>query len=205
MRVPSIVVAAVLLVASIAFQSCAPTPAAPPESVVASPPPVERKPVGTLAQVMRAVFFPNANLLFDTQSNDPGAPSDRSNADSGGASQRFANIYSGWQVVENAAIILAESSDLLMYPGRVCQNGKPVPIDREDWARYVKGMRDAGVAALEVARTKNLEKMSEVTNTVADACSTCHEPYRDRGEADSPERCTPPTQEQMERINKAQP
>jgi hypothetical protein len=63
-------------------------------------------------------------------------------------------------------------------------------------------MREAGVAALEVARTKNLERMIEVTNTVADACSNCHEPYRDRGEADSPARCTPPTAAEMERINK---
>jgi hypothetical protein len=61
-----------------------------------------------------------------------------------GASARFANIFSGWQVVENAAIALAEASDLLMYPGRLCQNGKPVPVGRADWVKLLQGMRDAG-------------------------------------------------------------
>lgn len=37
--------------------------------------------------------------------------------------ETFAGIYSGWQVVENAAIALAESADLIMIPGRLCRNG----------------------------------------------------------------------------------
>lgn len=162
-------------------------------------------PLGTLAQVMRGIYFPNANLLFDVQSQDPGAPSDKRNADSGGASSRFANVYSGWQTVENAAIVLAESADLLMYPGRLCQNGKPVPVGRADWAKYVQGMRDAGQVALRAARTKNVETMSDATNAIADACSNCHEPYRDKGDADSPARCVPPSAADMERISKGLP
>ena len=172
-------------------------------SAAASPP--QKKAVGTLAQVMRGIYFPNANLIFDVQSQDPGVPSEKKNESSGGATARFGNMYSGWQVVENAAIALAESSDLLLYPGRLCQNGKPVPVGRADWAKYVRGMRAAGEKALQVARTKNLEQMIEVTNTIADACSSCHEPYRDKGEANSPARCTPPTAAEMDRINKALP
>ena len=33
-----------------------------------------RQPYGTLAQVMRGIPFPNSNIIFDTQTNDPGAP-----------------------------------------------------------------------------------------------------------------------------------
>jgi hypothetical protein len=193
MRGRIVMLASMFLVTAVGAQTPAPA-AAPAQS--------QKQVVGTLAQVMRGVYFPNANLIFDVQSQDPGAPSDAENASSGGASARFANIYSGWQVVENAAVVMAESTDLLLYPGRLCQNGKPVPVGRADWAKYVQGMREAGVAALEVARTKNLERMIEVTNTVADACSNCHEPYRDKGDADSPARCTPPTAAEMERINK---
>jgi len=29
------------------------------------------RPTGTLAQVMRGIYFPNANLIFDVQQNDP--------------------------------------------------------------------------------------------------------------------------------------
>ena len=131
----------------------------------------------------------------------PAPPVSRNEADTG-ATARFGGLYSGWQVVENAAIALSEASDLLLYPGRLCQNGKPVPVGRADWATYVQGMKDAGSTALRVARTKNLEQMVEATNTIADACSSCHEPYRDKGEANSPARCTPPTAAEMDRINK---
>src|SRR6516164_7125777 len=71
------------------------------------------KAVGTLAQVMRGIYFPNANLLFDVQQKDPGAPPG-SGADGarGSVSEQFASIYTGWQVVENAAISIAEATDL---------------------------------------------------------------------------------------------
>jgi cytochrome c556 len=95
-------------------------------------------------------------------------------------------------VQENAAIALAEAADLLTVPGRPCQNGKPVPIDRADFQAAVKNMRKAALVALEAARARNLEQAIEATNTVADACATCHEPYRDKGDADGPERCSVP-------------
>jgi cytochrome c556 len=198
MRVSSVAVVSMFLVLAVEAQTAAPKKTAAPAQN-------QKKAVGTLAQVMRGVFFPNANLIFDVQANDPGAPSGKNNAPGGGASATFANIYTGWQVVENASLVLAETSDLLLYPGRLCQNGKPVPVSRADWVKYVRGMREAGVAALQVARTKNLEKMIDATNAIADACSNCHEPYRDKGDADSPARCTPPTAADMDRINKAQP
>ncbi len=171
--------------------SSQPEPAKAPAAASPSP----SKPVGTLAQVMRAIYFPNSNIIFDTQAVDPGAPPAKGadKVDGATTTSTFSGIYTGWQVVENAAIALSESADLILLPGRLCQNGKPVPVDRDDFRKYAEGMRAAGIAALEVARTKNLEKMQEVTNTVADACSSCHEPYRDVGDADSPARCMPPT------------
>lgn len=197
MRVLSFVFVSIFLATASSAQT-------PPKKVAASVG-EPSKVVGTLAQVMRGIYFPNANLIFDVQAKDPAAPSGKKNEDGGGASSRFADIYSGWQVVENAAIVLAESTDLLMLPGRLCQNGKPVPIGRADWTKYVRGMKDAGVTALQVARTKNLDKMIEATNAIADACSNCHEPYRDKGDANSPARCTPPTTAEMDRIKRALP
>ena len=204
MRVLTVVFVSMFLVTAVGAQAPAAkkTAASSTASKAADPVQNQKKVVGTLAQVMRGIYFPNANLLFDVQAKDPGAPSGKKNEEGGGASATFANIYSGWQVVENAAIVLAESTDLLLYPGRLCQNGKPVPISRDDWTKNVQVMRDAATAALQVARTRNLEKMIDATSTVSDACSNCHEPYRDRGGADDPARCTPPTAEQMERIKK---
>jgi hypothetical protein len=184
MRVLSVALTLLLLAAVVAAQ--------PPSSKAAQAPP-SKKPVGTLAQVMRGIYFPNANLIFDVQQKDPNAPPKKTADGSSGptTTETFAGIYTGWQVVENAAIALAEAADLIMTPGRLCQNGKPVPVQRADFAKFAQGMREAGIAALNAAQTKNQDKTIEVTDKVAEACSNCHEVYRDTGDANSPARCTP--------------
>ena len=148
------------------------------------------KTAGTLAQLMRGIYFPNANLIFDVQQSDPAAP--KKNNDSGSSTDTYAAAYSGWDIVENAAIALTDGVDLILQPGRTCQNGKPVPVNQPDFQRFAREMRAAGRVTLQAARTKNQEKVSEATNNIADACSNCHEVYRDKGPADSPARCTPP-------------
>lgn len=149
------------------------------------------KPTGTLAQIMRGIYFPNSNLIFDVQQNDPAAPK-RPSSDTSAAAA-YGNAYSGWEAVENAAIALVDGVDLILTPGRLCQNGKPVPLQQADFRRFAQAMRTAGVTVLQAARTKNQEKVSDATNDLADACSSCHEVYRDKGPADSAARCTPPT------------
>ena len=147
-----------------------------------------REPVGNLAEVMRSILFPNSNIIFDVQGRDPDAPPEAAGAD-GTVSSTFSAIYTGWPLVETAAIALAESAQLIAMPGRLCQNGKPVPLDQDDFMRYARNLVDVGKKALEIAKTKNLEAMIEVTNDVAGACSDCHEVYRRYPET---ERCTAP-------------
>lgn len=147
------------------------------------------KPTGNLAQVMRGIFFPNANLLFDVQGKDPGAPPKKFGEVGASATDTYSNIYAGWQVVENAAVALEEASDLLLKPGRLCENGRPVPLGRADWAKFTQGMREAGRAALKAAQSRNRDAAIEVTNQIADACANCHEVYRDK--PDVKNRCIP--------------
>jgi hypothetical protein len=151
------------------------------------------RPTGTLAQVMRGIYFPNANLIFDVQQTDPGAPKKKSGETGGSATDTYSSAYSGWEVVENAAVALTDSVDLILKPGRLCQNGKPVPLQQADFQKFARDMRAAGERVLLAARTTNQEKVSEATNDLADACAGCHEVYRDKGPADSPARCTPPS------------
>ena len=146
-------------------------------------------PAGTLAQVMRGIYFPNANLIFDVQQHDPAAPKKPGEA-GGSATDTYGNAYSGWEVVENAAIAVTDGVDLILSPGRRCQNGKPVPLRDANFQKFARNMRSAGLAVLEAAHTRNQEKVSDATNDLADACSGCHEVYRDKGPADSPARCT---------------
>jgi hypothetical protein len=147
-----------------------------------APPP---EPVGNLALVMRAILFPNSNILFDTQSRDPDAPPET--RDDGTVSATFSSIYTGWGLVEAASVALAESARLIMTPGRMCENGLPVPVGNADFQQFASDLVDVGSKAYEIAQTKNLEAMVEITNEVAGACENCHFVYR-RYE----DRCTAP-------------
>jgi hypothetical protein len=149
-------------------------------------------PAGTLAQVMRGIYFPNSNLIFDVQQHDPAAPKKSASGAPGSATDAYANAYSGWEIVENAAVALADGVDLILQPRRRCQNGKPVPVREPDYQKFAREMRAAGLAVLQAARTRSQEKVSDATNGLADACANCHEVYRDKGPADSAARCTPP-------------
>jgi hypothetical protein len=158
----------------------APAPAAP-----------TAQPYASLAQVMRGIPFPNSNIIFDTQTTDPGAA--KKPAEGGaaaGASAQYNSVYGGWQAVENAALAISETANLIMIPGRLCENGKPVPLDRDDYKKFAAGLADAGKAAYKAAQSKNIDAMVEASGTVSDACAACHEIYREK--PDNKDRCTPP-------------
>jgi len=173
-----------LAIGGIATVAAAQAPAQP-----AARPPV--RPAGTLAQIMRGIYFPNANLIFDVQQNDPAVP--KKQAETGGsATDTYSSAYAGWEVVENAAVALTDGVDLILKPGRTCQNGKPVPLQQADFQIFARNMRTAGQKVLQAARTRSQDTVSDATNDLADACAGCHEVYRDKGPADSAARCTPP-------------
>ena len=146
------------------------------------------EPVGTLAEVMRGILFPNSNILFDTQSRDPAAPPEPTAA-GGTVSATFSSIYTGWTLVQAAAVSLADASHLIVIPGRLCNNGQPVPLANQDFMEYARDLQDVGRKAYEIAKTENLEAMIEITNEVAGACENCHAVYRRYPEEN---RCTAP-------------
>jgi hypothetical protein len=163
-----------VLAAGVAGCQTQPAPA-PPAAATAPAPALKAH--GTLAQVMRGIPFPNSNIIFDTQSSDPAAP--KKSDTSGGATSTYANTYGGWQQVENAAVALSETANLLMVPGRLCENGLPVPIGDALYQKGVQGLADVGAAALEAAKSKNLDKMVDISGAISDACLVCHEKYRE--------------------------
>lgn len=172
-----------VVVAVLSWGCTAPPPAEPPAAAPSVPAP---QAYSSLAQVMRGIPFPASNIIFDTQSQDPGAATKP--ADSGkGATASFSSVYGGWQAVENNALAVAETANLILVPGRRCENGKPVPLDKEDFKRFAAGLADAGLAAYKAAQSKNLDAMVEVSGTVSDACAACHEVYRDKD--DPKDRC----------------
>src|SRR5262245_52209082 len=153
-------------------------PTAPASSPTRSP-----EAYGTLAEVMRGIPFPNSNIIFDTQIKDPAAPTpaiDKSStAAAGGATGVYSSVYSGWQQVENSSIALAETANLILIPGRKCENGLPVPLEQDAYKKAAQSLVEAGLATYKAAQTKNLEAIVELSGTIADACAACHEKYRD--------------------------
>ena len=153
-----------------------------PPAALRATAPSDARPPGNLAQVMRGILFPSSNLIFNVQNSDPGEQKMgwQPGTTPFGWADWGAGIYSGWELVDYAAIALAESAPLLLAPGRRCENGKPVPVEREDWVTYTAELAEAGRAAYRASQSRNRDAVSEVTNRIADACLLCHEAYRDK-------------------------
>jgi mono/diheme cytochrome c family protein len=168
----------------IAFPAAPASAARPPAAVAAGAAP-SFPPAGNMAQVMRGILFPSSNLIFNVQGRDPGVPlpaRPATQATSGAFpwADWGAGIYTGWELVDYAAVALAESAPLMLTPGRRCENGKLVPVTDPDWIKFSIELADAGKAAYKAAQTRKQDVVSEVTDVVATACSHCHEAYRDK-------------------------
>jgi len=156
---------------------------------------------GNMAQLMRGILFPSSNLIFNVQTHSPDEVKTTANA--GVQSSGFswvdwgAGIYPPWELVDYAALALADSAPLMLTPGRRCENGKPVPVDDPRWIKFTQELYDAGIAAYKASQTRNQETVSDATNVIADACLHCHEVYRDHPGAtrnappNRAARCTP--------------
>ena len=76
---------------------------------------------------------------------------------------------------------LTETAALLLTPGRRCQNGRPVPVDRADWKQYVAALVDAGRLARRASQARNFEAFVDISDKLNEACASCHKVYRDKG------------------------
>ena len=139
-------------------------------------------PAGNLAAVMRGILFPASNLIFNVQRQDPAAPRPPYQSSAAGFSWADwgAGIYTGWELVDYAAVALAESAPLMLTPGRRCENGKPVPVQDPDWIKFTVELAEAGKAAYKASQTRKQDVVSDVTDQIATSCSHCHEAYRDK-------------------------
>ncbi len=131
-----------------------------------------------LAQLMKGILFPNSNVIFFAQSDDPDKV--KPAKDPATATDPLADTYGKWQAVENSALALSEAANLLTIPGRKCSNGLPAPITNADWPKFVQGLRDAGATAYKAAQSKNMDKILEAADVMTTACSNCHEKYREK-------------------------
>ncbi len=142
------------------------------------------RPQVTLLKSCGASISRASNIIFNVQSHDPAVPLARPDSidTAGGFNWTVwgSGIYSGWELVDYAAIALAESAPLMLTPGRRCENGRPVPVDDPEWIRFTEELVEAGRAAYRASQTRNQDVLTEITFQLADACLLCHEVYRDK-------------------------
>src|SRR5712671_2455084 len=120
----SLVAAGGAMLATEASRAQSPAPKAAPATS-------SRAVEATLAQLMRGILFPDSNVIFAAQSDNPAdVPPAK---DPATATNPLASTYGKWTAVENGGLALAESANLLTIPGRKCSNGLPVPIGNADW------------------------------------------------------------------------
>ena len=131
---------------------------------------------------MRAIAFPASNTVFNVQIKDPGADIP---PPTGSRSFDFVEwgttVYPGWEAIDLAALALAESAPLFLAPGRRCENGRPVPVEREDWQEFTEALVEAGRAAYQASQSRSRDAVIAVTDQLNDACDNCHAVYRDAG------------------------
>ena len=133
-----------------------------------------------LNRLMRGVLYPAANVVFFAQAENPADVKPNTGQDPSMSTDPLTSTFGGWQAIENAALALAESANLLLIPGRVCSNGAPAPMKDPAWATFVQEVRDAGMKAYKAAQAKDQEKMIDIAETLSAACAGCHRKWRDR-------------------------
>ena len=144
------------------------------QTPAASPAPVA---YANLNQLMRGVFYPAANVVFFPQFENPGDV--KQDLDPSLSTDPLKATFGQWQAVENAALALAESTNLLLIP-RMCSTGVPAPTTDPEWAKFVNEVRDAAMQAYKAAQAKDRDKISELSEAVSNSCDHCHRRWRNR-------------------------
>jgi cytochrome c556 len=115
--------------------------------------------VATVKQVMQTLVIPSSNIVFAAAGE---APQDEA----------------GWLAAEDSALALAETSNLLMMNGRA--------KDREQWMRNARALLDASVTAVQAARARDADKLSEASDAIYLVCEGCHKQYMPKTEEPAP-------------------
>ena len=108
------------------------------------------QPVATVAQIMLAVTYPNSDALFYIERNPP----------------KTANE---WKSLENQALMLAESGNLLMMEGRA--------RDQDEWMKDARLLVEAGAAAVKATRAQDMQAVLDLNAQLVASCTTCHMKY----------------------------
>jgi hypothetical protein len=180
----------VVLCLAASTNACVPPPAGDSADGNADTASETSPPLMTVNQLMRGILFPLGNTVFYAQADDPAAlPRD---AQPSASTNPLTGLFGSWEAVENSALALAESAELLRIPGRQCSNGEVVEVENADWIRFVDDYRQTSLAAYEAVLTKDQDTIVLASGDLSEACLACHRVYRrEPTRGDTSQRCIP--------------
>jgi hypothetical protein len=74
-----------------------------------------------------------------------------------------------WKAVQDSALMLAETGNLLLIPG--------LAKDQGDWAKFSKSLIDQGSKAFKAAHAKDAKSLENIGNDIDDVCEACRAKY----------------------------
>ena len=119
--------------------------------------------VGSMAELMSKIIYPTSDAVFYVETRAPKTDAE-------------------WEELQGKTLMLAESANLLMMPGRA--------RDQDRWMADTKLMLDAGAEAFRAAKRHDLAGVAAVNDALYESCVTCHRHYRPnygRGRGGRPE------------------
>jgi hypothetical protein len=135
------------------------SPPQPPQS--APPPPVPPdaptvtgafpRAAGSMADLMSKIIYPTSDAVFYIKTRTP-----RNEAE--------------WGELQGKTLMLAESANLMMMPGRA--------RDQDRWMADTKLMLDVGIDAFRAAKRHDLAALVALNDALYESCVTCHRDYR---------------------------
>ena len=107
--------------------------------------------LGTMSELMVKIIYPTSDAIFYISTRQPTSESE-------------------WNDLQAKALMLSESANLLMMPGRA--------RDQDQWMADAKLMREAGAAAFRAAKRKDVAALEALNDQLYTSCTTCHQHYR---------------------------
>jgi len=107
--------------------------------------------VGTMSDLMVKIIYPASDALFYIESRTPRTDSE-------------------WTALEGQALMVAESANLLMMPGRA--------RDQKQWMADARLMLDVGADAVAAVKKKDVDAIVALSDRLMESCTTCHKNYR---------------------------
>jgi cytochrome c5 len=99
---------------------------------------------------MMGIIEPSSGVVFGSAGDTPQKPEQ-------------------WIAVENGALMLAESANLLMIGGRA--------RNEVAWTQWATALRDTSETAMKAARAKDAAAIETASDEIYQACRGCHKIY----------------------------